>query len=57
MTQPITENGTSDGEPETSTRLKKTDIKDTAIPDTTTLDQRNLKCLLKKLNLEFSQQK
>ena len=35
MTQPITENGTYDGEPETSTRLKKTDIKDTAIPDTT----------------------
>ena len=34
MTQSITDNGSSDGERETCTRLKKTDIKDTAIPDT-----------------------
>ena len=33
-TQPITENGSSDGETETFMRLKKSDIKDTAIPDT-----------------------
>ena len=34
MTQPIIENGTFDGEIETFTRLKKSDIKDKAIPDT-----------------------
>ena len=37
MKQPITENGSSDGKTETFARLKKTDIKDTAIPDTTTV--------------------
>ena len=38
MTQPITENGSCDGETETFMRLKKTDKKDTAIPDTTIHD-------------------
>ena len=37
MKQPITENGSSDEERETFARLKKTDIKDAAIPDTTTV--------------------
>ena len=34
MTQPITDNGSSDWEKETFMRLKKTNNKDTAIPDT-----------------------
>ena len=35
MTQPITKNGSFDGEAETFKRLRKTDIKDKAIPDNT----------------------
>ena len=59
------ENGSSDEETETFARLKITDIKDTDT-DTfqtqlqsfiTSMDKRNQKCPLRKLNLEFSQQK
>ena len=34
MTQRMTNNGSSNGETKTFTRLQNTDIKDTAIPDT-----------------------
>ena len=60
MTQSSINNGSSDEEAETFMRLKKTHIKKQLFqtqPFITTLDQRNRKYPLKKLNLDFSQQK